>query len=137
MPVLHIVLDIGPYEDRPSNTFDGFVEQLTRWLPGLQTHQCSLERPGGFVERLRDGTYLGHIAEHVTLELQGLMGFDVSFGRARGTGERGVYTVLIAYKEDEPAKAAFDTALRLILAAMNDEPFAIAASVRRWTTLSS
>ena len=93
--------------------------------------------PGGFVERLRDGTYLGHIAEHVTLELQGLMGFDVSFGRARGTGERGVYNVLIAYKEDEPAKAAFDTALRLILAAMNDEPFAIAASVRRWTTLSS
>src|SRR5215217_6873898 len=82
MPVLHTVLDIGPYEDRPSNTFDRFVERLTTWLPGLQTHQCSLERPGGFVERLRRGTYLGHIAEHITLELQGLMGFDVTFGRA-------------------------------------------------------
>src|SRR4051812_8682521 len=96
MPVLHIVLDIGPYEERPSNTFDGFVDRLTNWLPGLELHECSLERPGGFVERLRRGTYLGHIAEHVTLELQGLMGFDVTFGRARGTSERGVYDVIIA-----------------------------------------
>src|SRR5215213_10323506 len=129
MPVLHIVLDIGPYEQQPSNTFDGFVDRLTTWLPGLHTHQCSLERPGGFVERLRRGTYLGHIAEHVTLELQGLMGFDVTFGRARGTGERGVYNVLIAYKEEEPAKAAFDTALRLVLAAMHDEPIDVASEL--------
>lgn len=129
MPVLHIVLDIGPYEERPSNTFDGLVERLTTWLPGLQTHQCSLERPGGFVERLRRGTYLGHIVEHVTLELQGLMGFDVRFGRARSTGERGVYDVIIAYKEEEPVKAAFDVALRLVLAAMHDEPFDVAAEI--------
>jgi cyanophycin synthetase len=127
MPVLHIVLDIGPYEERPSNTFGGFVERLAAWLPGIQSHQCSVGRPGGFVERLKRGTYLGHIAEHVTLELQGIMGFDVSFGRARGTGERGVYDVLIAYKEEEPAKAAFETALRLVLAAMHDQPFDVAA----------
>src|SRR5215212_9664314 len=129
MPALHIVLDIGPYEQRPSNTFEGFVDRLTTWLPGIRTHQCSVGRPGGFVERLRGGTYLGHIAEHVTLELQGLMGFDVSFGRARGTGERGVYNVLIAYKEEEPARAAFHTALRLVLAAMHDEPFDVAAEI--------
>jgi cyanophycin synthetase len=81
------------------------------------------------VERLERGTYLAHIAEHVTLELQGLMGFDVSFGRARGTGERGVYDVIIAYKEEEPAKTAFETALRLVLAAMHDEPFDVAAEI--------
>jgi cyanophycin synthetase len=123
MPVLQIIVDIGSYETRPSNTFPGFVERLTTWLPGLKKHECSLKRPGGFIERLQRGTYLAHILEHITLELQTLMGFDVSFGRARGTGETGVYNVVIAYREEEPAKAAFNVALRLTLAAMHDEPF--------------
>ena len=55
MPVLHAVLDIGPYEECPSTSFEGFVERLTAWLPGLETHNCSVGRPGGFVERLRRG----------------------------------------------------------------------------------
>jgi cyanophycin synthetase len=131
MPVLRILMDTGPYDNKPSNEFPGFVDRLVQWLPGLKTHQCSLGRPGGFVERLNRGTYLPHICEHVTLELQTLMGFDVSFGRARGTDEPGVYQVVIAYKEEEPARAAFDTALRLVLAAMHDEPFDIAAEKER------
>ncbi len=129
MPVLHIVMDIGPYEERPSNTFPGFTERLIRWLPGLQKHECGLKRPGGFIERLERGTYLGHIVEHITLELQSIIGFNVTFGRARGTGERGVYNVVIAYKEEEPARAAFATALRLTLAAMHDEPFELAREI--------
>src|SRR5687767_13009549 len=84
MPVLQVIVDIGEYETRPSNTFPGFVDRLTAWLPGLQKHECSLKRPGGFVERLQRGTYLAHILEHITIEVQTLMGFDVSFGRARG-----------------------------------------------------
>ena len=131
MPVLHIVMDIGPYEEQPSSNFPGFVERLVTWLPGLEKHECSVGRPGGFIERLRRGTYLGHIVEHITLELQGLMGFNVTFGRARGTGERGVYNVIIAYKEEIPARAAFETALRLTLAAMHDEPFDIEAELQR------
>src|SRR3954464_4013070 len=123
MPVLEIELDIGSYEDRPSTSFPGFVERLTTWLPGLHLHECSLGRPGGFVERLRRGTYLAHICEHVALELQNMMGFDVTFGRAPGTGERGVYTVVIAYREEVPARTAFETGLHLTLAAMHDEPF--------------
>src|SRR5947209_20528671 len=119
MPVFHVVLDIGPYEDQSSADFPGFVDRITEWLPGLHTHQCSLGRPGGFVERLRRGTYLAHISEHVALELQCVMGFDVAFGRARGTGERGVYNVVFAYREEEPARAAYETALRLTLAAMH------------------
>lgn len=121
MAVLKVVMDVGPYEHRASNDFPGFVERITEWLPGLQKHECSLNRPGGFIERLHRGTYLAHICEHITLELQTLMGFDVSFGRARGTGEPGVYNVVIAYKEEAAARAAFDTALRLTLAAMHDE----------------
>src|SRR5690606_5102948 len=129
MPALQITMDIGPYEELPSNVFPGFVERLVNWLPGLHKHECSLKRPGGFIERLERGTYLGHIVEHITLELQSLMGFRVAFGRARGTGERGVYRVIIEYKEEEPARAAFETALRLTLAAMHDEPFDIQAEL--------
>jgi len=136
MPVLQIVLDIGSYEEQPSSHFPGMVERLLAWLPGLEKHECSLGRPGGFIERLRQGTYLGHICEHITLELQGLMGFDVSFGRARGTGERGVYTVVIAYAEEQSARAAFNTALRLSLAAMHNEPFEMDAELERLRMLA-
>jgi cyanophycin synthetase len=121
--VLHIVMDVGPYEERSSETFPGFVERLVDYLPGLENHECNLGRPGGFIERLRRGTYLGHICEHITLELQNMMGFPVSFGRARGTGKPGVYNVIIQFKEEESARAAFETALRLCLAAMHNEPF--------------
>ena len=131
MPVLEVALAIGPYEDRPSNSLPGFVDRLITWLPSLCKHGCSLGRPGGFVERLRTGTYLPHIVEHVTLALQEQMGFDVSFGRARGTGEPGVYRVLIAYREEEPARAAFEVALRLVLAAMHDEPFELEDELER------
>ncbi len=120
-PVLEIELDIGPYEDRGSHQFPGFVERLTGWLPGLERHGCSVGRPGGFVERLRRGTYLAHIAEHVTIELQNTVGFDVAYGRARGTGQPGVYRVVVAYEEEEPARAAFDLALHVVLAAMHGE----------------
>jgi cyanophycin synthetase len=130
-PVLHIIMDIGAYEEMPSNSFLGFVERLTTWLPGLQKHECNLGRPGGFIERLNRGTYLAHICEHITLELQGLMGFDVTYGRARGTGEQGVYRVIIAYREEEPARAAFETALRLTLAAMHNEAFDVAQEIER------
>ncbi len=123
MPVVQVILDTGPYEQQPSTSFPGFVDRLSAWLPGLHTHECSVGRPGGLIERLHRGTYLAHICEHVALELQTLMGFPVDFGRTRGTGERGVYTVVVAYKEEEPARAAFETALRLTLAAMHDEPF--------------
>jgi cyanophycin synthetase len=131
LPVLHIVLDIGPYDEIPSSSFPGFTERLTAWLPGLEQHECSVGRPGGFIERLRRGTYLAHICEHVTLELQGVMGFDVSFGRARGTGERGVYNVIIAYQEEAAGRAAFETALRLTLAAMHDLPFDVEHEIAR------
>ena len=136
MPVMQILLDVGPYEEMPSTSFSGCVDRLLAWLPGLQTHECSVGRPGGFVERLRRGTYLAHICEHLTLELQTLMGFDVTFGRARSTAERGVYTVVVAYSEEEPARAAFETALRLALAAFHDEPFDIEAERERLLALA-
>jgi cyanophycin synthetase len=131
IPVLHIIIDIGAYEEQPSTAFPGFIDRLVRWLPGLKTHECSVGRPGGFIERLKRGTYLAHICEHVTLELQNVMGFNVTYGKSRGTGETGVYRIVLAYDEAIPAKAAFETALRLVLAAMHDEPFDIKAEIER------
>jgi len=129
--VLKVELDIGPLEERPSNSFPGFVERLAGWLPGLYEHECSVGKPGGFVERLRRGTYLAHICEHVTIALQNEMGFNVGFGRARGTGEPGVYNVVVAYEEEEPAREAFKVALEMTLAAMFDEPYDAPAAIER------
>ncbi|HEX8523163.1 MAG TPA: cyanophycin synthetase [Tepidisphaeraceae bacterium] len=136
MPVLRVVMDIGPYVDKPSDELAGFTERLTKWLPGLATHECSVGRPGGFIERLKRGTYLPHICEHVCLEIQGLMGFDVSFGRARNAGERSLYQIVLAYEEEEPARQAFEVALRLTMAAMHDDPFDTAAEIERLRDLA-
>ncbi|HEU5089759.1 MAG TPA: hypothetical protein VFT99_20025, partial [Roseiflexaceae bacterium] len=130
-PVLQAVIDIGEYETRPSTDFPGCVERLTAWLPGLADHTCSVGRSGGFLERLRRGTYLAHIVEHLALELQCLMGFDVTFGRAPATNEPGVYQVIVAYVEQEPAREAFGTALRAALAAFHDTPFDAPAEIAR------
>jgi cyanophycin synthetase len=136
MPVLQVTLDIGPFEQQPSSNFPGFTERIVGWLPGLQTHECSLNRPGGFIERLQRGTYLAHIVEHVAIELQSMMGFDVTFGRALNTDRRGVYDVIVAYKEEEAAREAFETALRMTLAALHDEPFDAEAEIERLLTLA-
>jgi cyanophycin synthetase len=73
-PVLEALIDIHDLEDAPSNTIPGFYERLTAWLPSLVEHRCSYEERGGFLRRLQEGTWPGHILEHVTLELQNLAG---------------------------------------------------------------
>src|ERR1039457_715404 len=71
-PVLEAWVDLGHFETKPSNTLPGFVDRLTAWLPSMIEHRCSEGVRGGFFMRLRDGTWLGHVLEHVTLELQTL-----------------------------------------------------------------
>ena len=79
-PVLEVWLDIGPLEDSPSNTIPGFYERLTAWLPSLAEHRCGIGERGGFLQRVREGTWPGHILEHVTLELQSMAGMQGGFG---------------------------------------------------------
>ncbi|MGN6458957.1 MAG: cyanophycin synthetase family protein, partial [Achromobacter mucicolens] len=93
-PVLEAWVDIGELEDYPSNTIPGFYERLTEWLPTLIEHRCSPGVRGGFLARLKEGTWPGHILEHVTLELQNLAGLRGGFGKARETSKRGVYKVV-------------------------------------------
>ncbi|HEX7983853.1 MAG TPA: cyanophycin synthetase, partial [Duganella sp.] len=91
-PVIEAWLDIGELEKYPSNLLPGLYERLTAILPGLIVHRCGVGEVGGFLERLRDGTYAGHILEHVVLELQNLAGMKTGFGKTREIGENtGLY----------------------------------------------
>jgi cyanophycin synthetase len=117
------LVDIGRFEEFPSNTLPGFADRLMAWLPSMVEHRCSVGERGGFFQRLVEGTYLGHVLEHVTLELQSLAAERVGFGRTRGTSERGVYHVVVEYSEEQLGQAALQTARALILAAVDGSPF--------------
>jgi cyanophycin synthetase len=130
-PVLEAWVDLGALKDSPSDELPGFNERLTAWLPSLVEHRCSVGKRSGFFERLRRGTYQAHILEHVTLELQGLAGTEVGYGRARETNEEGVYKVAIEYEYEELARACLQTARELCLAAVQGRPFDIAAELNR------
>src|SRR5688572_4884544 len=113
-PVIYRSLDIGELEDRPTNAIPGFYERLTELIPSLYDHECSLGHPGGFLERLREGTLAGHIVEHVALELQNLAGVEVTRGKTRSTAEPGVYDVVYAFTQEDVGLAAGKLAVRLI-----------------------
>ena len=121
-PVLEAWVDLGPL-DRPSTDFPGFNDRLMTWLPSMIEHRCSIGERGGFFQRLRQGTYPGHILEHVTLELHTLVGVDVGFGRARETSEAGVYRVVVAYVEETLGRQCLAVGRELVLAAIHDLPF--------------
>lgn len=112
MPAIHYVVDLGELEDRPTNKIPGFYEKLTEAIPSLYDHGCSIGKPGGFLKRLREGTWMGHVLEHVALELQNLAGADVSRGKTRQTEERGVYNVVFQYEQEDVGLAAGQLALR-------------------------
>lgn len=128
-PVLEVWLDIGELEDSPSNTIPGFYERLTAYLPSLVEHRCGIGERGGFLQRLREGTWPGHILEHVTIELQNLAGMQSGFGKARSTGVRGVYKVVVRSRNEQVSRAALHAARELVLAAMQDRSFDVAATV--------
>lgn len=115
-------LDLGALEDRPSNTLPEFADRLLDLLPSLQRHACSLGRAGGFVQRLREGTWLGHVAEHVAIELQVLAGAQVTRGKTRSVKNRpGVYNVLFEYEEEEVGLLAGRRALELVRSLLPEE----------------
>ena len=130
-PVLEVWLDIGVLEDSPSNMLPGFYERLTAWLPTLIEHRCGIGERGGFLQRLREGTWAGHILEHVTIELQNLAGMQSGFGKARETSVRGVYKVVVRSRNEQVSRAALHAARDLIMAAIEDRSYDVAATVTR------
>ncbi len=129
VPVLEAWVDIGDLEDFPSDKIPGLPERLVAWLPGLMEHRCSYEEYGGFVKRLHEGTWPAHIMEHVTLELLSMAGVPGGFGRAREADRRSVYKVIVHNLHDEVTRLAITTGRDLIMAAIEDKPFDVAAAV--------
>ena len=129
--VLEAWVDIHDLEDCPSNVIPGFYERLTALLPSLIEHRCSIGERGGFLKRLRDGTWPGHILEHVTLELQNLAGMSGGFGKARETSDRGVYKVVIRAWQKDVSLAALHMGRDLLMAAIEGRPYDVDAAVRR------
>ncbi len=106
-------LDLEDLADRPSDQIPGFYEALSETLPSLIEHFCSPGHRGGFLSRVRQGTYMGHIVEHVALELQTMAGMPVGFGRTRGVSEPGVYQVVFEYQNEQAGRYAARAAVRL------------------------
>lgn len=141
-PMIRLQVNLGVLEAWPSNLTPAFNHRLLSLLPGLEGHGCSYGAPGGLRRRMEDGTWLGHVAEHVALELQSLAGHPTSRGKTRSVkGRPGVYNILFEYREEAVGLAAGHAALRLVESLLPDAlrglagvpeadaPFDLAASV--------
>ena len=118
-PVIKLELDLGALEAWPTAKLgNAYIDALVAALPNLQEHGCSYGEPGGFIRRMREdeGTWLGHVLEHVAIELQNVAGEDVTFGKTRGAGRDGVYTVVYEYAQRDEGVEAGELALKLLCA---------------------
>ncbi|HUH16548.1 MAG TPA: cyanophycin synthetase [Methylomirabilota bacterium] len=113
-PAIKLVVDLGVLEQFPSNTIPGFVVGLLEMLPGIGNHTCGTGKVGGFEGRLREGTWVGHVAEHIALQLQREAGTEVGRGKTRGTGEPGRYHIVYSYGDESVGLAAGKLAVRLV-----------------------
>lgn len=121
---LEALIDIGELEECPSDTVPGMYERLTEWLPSLIEHRCSPGVRGGFLQRLKTGTWPCHVLEHVTLALQDLAGVPGhGFGRARETERRGVYKVVVSSWQPEVTRAALLAGRELVMASIENTPY--------------
>ncbi|MEC5216282.1 cyanophycin synthetase [Actimicrobium sp. GrIS 1.19] len=128
-PCIEAWVDIGALEDFPSDLIPGLYERLTALLPSLIEHRCGVGERGGFLQRLREGTYAAHILEHVTLELQNLAGMRTGFGKARETSVRGVYKVAFRTREEQVGRAALAAARDLLMALIEERFFDLPATL--------
>ncbi|MCW2756373.1 MAG: cphA [Nocardioidaceae bacterium] len=128
---IHLVVDLGVLEEFPTNLLPGFTDELLTTLPGLREHSCSRGRRGGFVERLNEGTWLGHVTEHVALALQQQVGHDIRRGKTRQVvGEPGHYNIIFGYVDEQVGLAAAKLAVRMVNDLVEHDPeFDVAAEI--------
>ena len=134
-PAIFMLLDIGRFEEQPSDTLPGFADRLVKLVPSLHSHQCSVGEPGGFIQRLHRGTWAGHIVEHVALELQCLAGMEVGFGKTFDTAEPGVYRVVYRYRVESVGLLAGLEAAALVKAIANNRSFDVDAVIAQLKAL--
>lgn len=123
-------LDIEDLEDRPTNSIEGFAERIEAMFPSLYHHRCSEGVAGGFFKRVREGTWMGHVVEHIALEIQTLAGMDCGFGRTRSTGEKGIYNVFFSYQEEKVGRYAAHAAVDIAQALADGVEYDLEADLR-------
>jgi cyanophycin synthetase len=111
--LIQMRLDLEDMEQKPTNKIPGFRERLEKMFPSMYSHRCSIGTPGGFFQRVDDGTWMGHVIEHIALELQTLAGMFCGFGRTRSTGKEGVYNVVFSYMEEKAGIYTAKAAVRI------------------------
>ncbi|MBK7382772.1 MAG: cyanophycin synthetase [Flavobacteriales bacterium] len=124
-------LDIEGLEERPTDKIPGFLERIQALLPTMQSHRCSEEHEGGFWERVQRGTWMGHVIEHIALEIQTLAGMETGFGRTRSTGEHGVYNVVFSYVEEPVGLFAAKAAVSIAQALIDGEDYDLHADIQQ------
>lgn len=130
-----MVLDIEGMEEKPSDKVDGFYDRLVNMFPSMYEHRCSVGTAGGFFQRVAEGTWMGHIIEHIALEIQTLAGMDVGFGRTRTYGEEGVYNVVFAYMEESVGRYAAKASVSICEALISGEEYDLSEDIQRMREL--
>lgn len=130
-----MILDLEDMEERPSNKIEGFYDRLQFLLPSLYTHHCSEGHEGGFLERVKEGTWMGHIIEHIALEIQTLAGMDTGFGRTRDYGEKGVYNVVFSYFEESVGRYAAEAAVKICEALIQAKSYDLEVDIQKMREL--
>jgi cyanophycin synthetase len=124
-------LDLEDMEQKPTNKIPGFSERLEKMFPSMYEHRCSEGAPGGFFSRVKDGTWMGHVIEHIALETQTLAGMDCGFGRTRETSTPGVYHVVFSYFEEKAGVFAARSAVAIAEALINGTEYDLAADIQK------
>ncbi|MBK7668913.1 MAG: cyanophycin synthetase [Sphingobacteriaceae bacterium] len=122
-------LDLEAMEQSPTNEIPGFLERLQKMFPSMKSHRCSKDHEGGFFERVKEGTWMGHVIEHIALEIQSLAGMEVGFGRTRGTGTKGIYNVVFSYMEEKVGIYAAKSSVRIAEALIEGKDYDLAADI--------
>lgn len=124
-------LDLEDLEQRPTNLIDGFSERITKSLPTLFTHRCSKGHAGGFFERVKEGTWMGHVIEHIALEIQTLAGMDTGYGRTRQTKTEGIYNVVFSYLEEKAGVYAAEASVKIAEALIDNQDCKIEEHIQK------
>lgn len=128
-------LDLETLEELPTNKIDGFEKRIKEWMPSLIEHRCSEGKEGGLFTRIKEGTWMGHVIEHIALELQTLAGMECGFGRTRGTGTVGVYNVVFSYLEEAVGIFAAKAAVKIAEHLISGEAYDIENDIRQMREL--
>lgn len=128
--LIQMRLDLEDMEQKPTNKIPGFRERLEKMFPSMYGHRCSVGTPGGFFQRVDDGTWMGHVIEHIALELQTLAGMFCGFGRTRSTGKEGVYNVVFSYMEEKAGIYTAKAAVRITEALIAGTDYNLAEDIQ-------